>query len=124
MKRFWNAWVRNGLEERHKYLVRTSFIQATSEFKTKERPKYLKCEQTITDSLQGAGNSSDFFKQRYAENTAALQWAPKISALIHQVMEKDQISNLFIKYGATQAETASNSGQRQGRAGTQKKQRR
>lgn len=105
MKRLWNAWVRNNLEERHKYLVKTSFIQATSDFKAKDRPRYLKCDQTITDILKNSAGSAQFFKARYTEGSEYFQAAPKITALITQVIEKDQIPNLFIKYGVTQTDS-------------------
>ena len=126
MKRLWNAWVRNNLEERHKYLVKTSFIQISSEFKEKERPKYLKCDQTITGILKDSGSAAQFYKQRYAADSEYLTFAPKIVALITQVIEKDKIRNLFVQYGAQSPDQAVSApkGKGGGSGGTAKKQRR
>ena len=71
MTGFWKAWVSSDMENRHKYAVRTSFLKVTDDFRTKERPRYLKCKETITALIAGKQGSSDFLRSRYTEPSSA-----------------------------------------------------
>ena len=69
MTKFWKQWVANDMENRHKYAVRTAFLSVTEEFRTKDRPKYLKCKETVATEIAGASSLEAFFSARYAPNS-------------------------------------------------------
>jgi|GEM_PF-1715704 len=69
MTKFWKQWVANDMENRHKYSVRTAFLSVTEEFRTKDRPKYLKCKDNVSSSIAGMTSPAALFSTRYAEGS-------------------------------------------------------
>lgn len=98
MKRFWSAWVQNGFEERHKFMVKTSHINAYSQFNTQTRPRFLKCEETITQTISGISSPDAFFRDRYRSGSPQEKLAAKMTALLEQLKQK--VPNLFAALGA------------------------
>lgn len=109
MKRFWNFWVKNGLEERHKYLVRTSFINDTTKFNSQERPKFLKCETTVQQIVQGIPSNEAFFKDRYRSGSPQATLGTRAAALLEQLKQK--VPNVFVATGAQKTPFRSDSGE-------------
>ena len=101
MKRFWNAWVKNDFEERHKFMVKTSFINSYSQFNSQTRPKFLKCEDTIAKTISGISSADAFFRDRYRQGSPQEKLAAKMTSLLEQIKEK--VPNLFIAMGAQTA---------------------
>lgn len=98
MKRFWKRWVKNGLEERHKYMVKTSFINEHTRFNSSERPKYLKCEETVQAVIQGVPSNQTFFRDRYRSGSPQSTLSSRMVELLTKVKEK--VPNVFIAMGA------------------------
>jgi hypothetical protein len=98
MKRFWNTWVKNGFEDRHKFMVKTSHINLYSQFNSQTRPKYLKCDETVASVLSGIASSETFFRDRYRAGSPQEKLALKMTALLEQIKQK--VPNLFIAMGA------------------------
>lgn len=98
MKRFWNVWVASDMEERHKFLVKTSFINSYSEFNAKTRPKFLRCEDTIKQEISGPGSGAGFFRDRYRAGAPKEKIFDRMYSLLTQVREK--IPNVFAATGS------------------------
>lgn len=62
---FWRDWQSNDMEQRQKFLTRIGNFSATSEFSRRERPRYIKCQETIAGLTNAPGADADFFKSRY-----------------------------------------------------------
>ena len=54
MTRFWKMWLGNELEQRARYLLSIGNGAAVSNFNAVERPKYLRCTDTVV-KIVGAG---------------------------------------------------------------------
>ncbi len=98
MKRFWNAWVASDMEERHKFLVKTSHINTYSEFNTKTRPKFLRCEETVKQEISGPGSGQGFFRDRYRAGAPKEKIFDRMHSLLLQIQEK--IPNVFVATGS------------------------
>lgn len=51
MTQFWKLWIKNDMESRQSYLIKTSNITITSDFTSKVRPRYIKCLESIKQDL-------------------------------------------------------------------------
>lgn len=70
MQRFWALWLENDMEKRQQYQVKTGYLQATSEFKNKVRPAYIKCIDTVAKQIESdAIDNTTFLKARYKEGS-------------------------------------------------------
>lgn len=101
MKRFWNAWVASDMEERHKFQVRTSHINAYTQFNTQTRPRYLRCEATIQDELTGNAPATRFFSVRYRSGSPAASYFGQMESLLIQL--KERVPNVFAATGSLPA---------------------
>jgi hypothetical protein len=108
MKRFWNTWVKNGFEDRHKFMVKTSHINVYSQFNSQTRPKFLRSEETIASILSGIASSDTFFRDRYRAGSPQEKLAAKMASLLEQIKQK--VPNLFIAMGAQSASSGSETG--------------
>ena len=104
LKRFWNFWVGNGMEERHKYLTKIAHVRAISDFNTKERPKFLLCQETVKQQTTSALPSDAYFKQRYSQNPALKALSARLAAYLNQLKQGE--INVFLATGSKSPETA------------------
>ncbi|RIL03051.1 MAG: hypothetical protein DCC75_13085 [Proteobacteria bacterium] len=98
LKKFWKLWVKNGMEDRHKYLVKTAYMRAHNDFNAKERPKYIKCDDLIKGRMAGMSSKEAFLKQRYAPGSAAKESITKVAQLLEQIKAKR--INVFVATGS------------------------
>ncbi|MCO6429230.1 MAG: hypothetical protein J5J00_00080 [Deltaproteobacteria bacterium] len=63
LSKFWKSYIASDLESRHRFLTPVTFMSVTAEFSEKQRPKYLKCKETVAEEL--AVTPNDFFVNRY-----------------------------------------------------------
>jgi hypothetical protein len=101
MKRFWNAWVASDMEERHKFQVRTSHINAYTQFNTQTRPRYLRCEATIQEEISGNTPATRFFSVRYRSGSASAGYFRQMESLLTQL--KERVPNVFAATGSLPA---------------------
>lgn len=88
MERFWKAWIRDDMEKRLKYLVRTANLDITSQFARVERPRYLKCRETVAAELGEGGATSPFFTRRYADINGPRAKVSKLARLLVELKAK------------------------------------
>lgn len=67
LREFWKTYIQNDLENRHRYLTQISQMAAVSEFNTKSRPGYIKCQTTIAKNIKGSSTNTEFFRARYKD---------------------------------------------------------
>lgn len=101
MTKFWKFWVRNDMESRHKYMVKTGFLKVTSDFNQHKRPSYIKCQGKIQQQIDTKVNQSEFFKSRYSSDSPYNLVAVKAVKLLEDV--KRRIPNIFVAVGAQSA---------------------
>lgn len=93
LTQFWRSWLENQMEDRHKYMVRTSHIQTTASFNSLERPKYIKCKETVQQILGSNAQGSAVVGKRFAANTDAQQ---NIAQMVEYLLAvKQKIPNIF-----------------------------
>lgn len=99
MKAFWTYWVKSDMEQRLGFLIKTNFMSAVTEFNTKVRPAFIRCEDTVKEKVK-AGQLSDeaFFKERYAPAERPSQLPAKMVTLLGLIKEK--VPNVFYATGA------------------------
>jgi len=88
MERFWKAWIRDDMEKRLKYLVRTANLEATTAFARTERPRYLKCRETVAAEIGTPGEKSAFFARRYADMNGPRSKVSKLAKLLVELKAK------------------------------------
>jgi hypothetical protein len=84
MKNLWRNWVENGFEKRVAYLIPFALAPKFTEFQTTQRPRYLKCEETL---------------KTFKPDQNSLKSVRLIKKLAEQIKEK-QI-NVFNEVGAS-----------------------
>lgn len=52
MHKFWQIWLKNDMEKKHEYNIKTAFLKVRSEFNQLERPRYLRCSKTVASLLE------------------------------------------------------------------------
>jgi hypothetical protein len=103
MLAFWKGWVDSDMENRHKYLVKTAYLNTTDEFRRNERPKFLQCKKTIGDILAGAGETQGFFMKRYQPNSESAVSIAKTVQLFQEL--KRTVGNVIVAVGAASEQT-------------------
>lgn len=98
MTKFWKFWVRNDMENRHKYMVKTGFLKVTSDFNQKKRAAYLKCADTVQSEISSNLSDAAFFAGRYHKDAAKNLVATKVTKLLKDVRQK--VPNVFVAVGA------------------------
>lgn len=93
MERFWKAWMRNDMEKRQKFLVRTSNLTVTSEFTQHERPRYIKCRDTVAETLRDSPAVRDFFSKRYAASDGPQTKIARTTKLLTDL--KAKVPNIY-----------------------------
>lgn len=88
MERFWKVWVKNDMERRQNFLVRTANLSVTSEFTRNKRPRYLKCRETVQIEISQDVPNTDFFVARYAETGGPNEQVKKLAALLTELKTK------------------------------------
>lgn len=85
---FWRMWIRGGMEERQQYLVKTGLLGTTSDFTKKERPRYVKCQETVAARLK-------------AQEIPSSEAAQKLVDLIELIKERK--INVLAEVGALES---------------------
>jgi hypothetical protein len=98
MKSFWKRYIENDFEGRLKYNTSTGFITKVNEFNAKERPRYLRCEDTLKDIFKEGLSPSALFSSRYGATWKSIKAVDEVIALITAVQEKH--INVFVATGA------------------------
>ncbi len=91
MRKFWQLWIKNDFEKKQGYELNTGQIKQKQHFDTYERPKYLRCSDTIEGRLKQ--NSKDY--RSYLHESIQLSDNP-IKRLYKLTKEiKKKIPNVF-----------------------------
>lgn len=88
MERFWKVWLKNDMEKRQNFMVRTANLSATSEFTRNERPRYLKCRETVQIEIGKESSSAEFFATRYGGASGPDAAVKKLAALLTELKTK------------------------------------
>jgi len=88
MARFWKVWVRGDMEKRQKYLMPTAYMGGANEFSTRERPRFIRCRETVDGILADAGDPVQFRKERYAKGAPAREAIRKTAQLLNEIKLK------------------------------------
>lgn len=88
MERFWKTWVKNDMEKRQNFLVRTANLTATSDFSRNQRPRYLKCRETVQIEIGSSSPSGEFFAARYAGAGGPNEQVKKVATLLTELKTK------------------------------------
>lgn len=99
MTRFWKLWVKNDMEARHKYMVRTGHLKTTSDFNQNKRPSYIKCQQTVAKAIQSGKSDELYFKERYTPDSAHTLVAARAARLLEDL--KVKVPNVFSAVGTS-----------------------
>lgn len=101
---FWNLWLKNDMESRQKYEVKTGYLKKTEEFVRNVRPKYIKCKQTVNQEINNGakGSKSNFFVDRYKNQVEKLSLASSLLLMLEDI--KAKYPNIFVTVGANKAE--------------------
>ena len=98
MVRFWKLWLDGDLEKRQKYMVRTAYINATSDFNRKVRPMYIKCDQTVGEELKVTPSSdSAYFRARYSKDSDPVALTTEAIEVLGEI--KKNIPSVFVANG-------------------------
>lgn len=97
-KTFWKRWLENEFEDRMKYSLSTGFIAKVSEFNAKERPKYLRCDDTLKELFKDGTPAAALFSARYAPGGRVMHAIDEVITLITAVSENN--INVFVATGA------------------------
>ncbi len=98
MKSFWKVYLENEFEDRMKYALSTGFMAKVSEFNAKERPKYLRCDETLKALFAEGASASALFAARYGANSRPLHAIDEVITLINAVTDNN--INVFVATGA------------------------
>ena len=98
MKSFWKKYIENDFEGRLKYNTSTGFITKINEFNSKDRPRYLRCDDTLKEIFKEGLSPAALFSSRYGATGKSIKAIDEVIALISAVQEK-QI-NVFVATGA------------------------
>jgi len=99
LTRFWKLWVRNDMERRHEFLVKTGFMAQSDQFKREKRPRYIKCQQTVTDEVKSLQANPEFFKARYSEGSPNTKAVHSMVSILEAI--KAKVGNVFTATGTT-----------------------
>ena len=105
MKKFWTQWVRSDMEQRLGYLVKTGFMNTVTDFNTRERPAFIRCQDTVKERISSPGTNQEYFKTRYAKDSRPAVLAVKMATLLQGVKQK--VTNVFAATGMSDASSQS-----------------
>lgn len=88
MARFWKVWVRGDMEKRQKYLMPTAHMSAANQFATQERPRFIRCRETIEGFLAGAGDPAQLRRERYGKGAPAREAIRRTAQLLNEIKLK------------------------------------
>ncbi|MDC0359032.1 hypothetical protein OAO01_09470 [Oligoflexia bacterium] len=97
MKQFWKAWIGNDMERRLEYRLNIGFLAKTQSFKKHDRPKYLRCEDTLAKLTSGTIPNSEFFSRRYASDSPHTNTIKQLRIFLDTI--KKRVPNLFAATG-------------------------
>ncbi len=92
MLKFWSTWIAGDMEKRHQFLVKMSFMNATTDFKTRSRPRYIHCQDTMKQEISTGTPDVAFFKARYAADSENLSAIKRAVAIVDEVRTKERAS--------------------------------
>lgn len=94
---FWKMWVAADMEERHKYMMKITHLNLVDSFRKNARPRYIKCDATINGMLEGSGDASKFFANRYSTEKELVDNIAQASEYLKKL--KDLIPNIYDAVG-------------------------
>lgn len=103
LTQFWKLWLRSEMEKRQGFLVKTSYITATSEFTNKIRPRFVKCIDSVKTDLENSAAADTFFKERYVPQSKPIQAVEKTIQILKTL--KDRSINVFVATGSVPVST-------------------
>ncbi len=93
MLAFLKSWVKNDMDKRLSYKMRTGDVAIRSEFQKNKLPRYINCLDTIKQETNSTLPADEFFKARYGQN-AQIPTAVGIT-LKHLLTAKSKNMNLL-----------------------------
>jgi hypothetical protein len=84
MTRFWKMWLANELEQRARYLLSIGSGAAVSNFNAVERPKYLRCTDTVV-KIVGEGAAS----ARYGATGTSTRAVTQTAGLLNDIKGRE-----------------------------------
>lgn len=98
-KRYWKSWIANDIEKRIGHNVKTALVNKTKNFNKQERPKYIKCKDTIQKILDESKDipTKDFFIKRYKDNKDIVKAIAISSKYVETTVKK--VPNIYFKVG-------------------------
>jgi len=97
LTQFWKLWVANSMERRFEHGLKVGAFNTADQFKRQERPKYIRCSDTVGKQLENAGPSQNFFRKRYSTSAKPLENISKTRGLLEEAKEK--IPNIYARIG-------------------------
>lgn len=67
LTQFWTYWLKNNYEKLVEYNLKTGHMSAASRFKKDVRPRYVRCQETVSDILGQTATAPGGFSARFAE---------------------------------------------------------
>ncbi len=114
LKEFWRLWLHNDMEKKQNYMINTGLMNVANQFTNNERPKYIKCEETVRAEIDGAADDQQFFKTRYAAGAPHREILNRAARLLDEI--KKQVPNVFAANGGANPDSQ-DSGTKNGKAG-------
>lgn len=99
MIHFWDSWIKNGFEERHKFMVQLGHSREVGDFNANVRPGLIRCQKTVEEAIAGSGTDSEYFKTRFAKDSPRVKNIQFTTEFISRL--KENIPNVFKTIGAS-----------------------
>lgn len=94
---FWREWMSNEFEKRLDYTQNT-YLNRVLEFKARERPRYIKCRETVAYEIKSSDDNATFFAKRYRPESGNYKSIDKFSRFLKAL--KTQVQDVFSSSGA------------------------
>lgn len=91
---FWKHWVDADMERRVDLNIKVADLEKRAEFKRTQRPKYLKCMNTIETMLSEITDNQKYLRDRYSANNGKKDVPLKLAIYLETLNQK--IPNIFI----------------------------
>ena len=98
MKRFFKAYLANGLDDRGKFMYPLTRGLEMNSFNSDVRPRFLECKETVSAMVE----DKELLAQRFGEKGAALESIVKFTTLLKQV--KDDKVDIYVATGLSKEE--------------------
>lgn len=105
---FWRAWMAADFERRWEYDANTGYLAKIMEFKSKTRPRFVKCKETVKTELAFDNSDEAFFKSRYAEGAQGIIRVRNFIKYMQTI--KERVPDVFVATGAYDEKGAEKSG--------------